>query len=79
MITLVNQLAVSVVVTVDSVGIGDHTSPRCPVDIDDLTDNYSIQTWRLSFKGLVFWKTHTVYQSRKIVLRDTPGLSVEGE
>ena len=45
MITLVNQLAVSVVVTVDSVGIGDHTSPRCPVDVDDLTDSYSIHTW----------------------------------
>ena len=46
MITLVNQLAVSVVVVVDSVGIGDHTSPRCPVDVDDLTDSYSVQTWR---------------------------------
>ena len=64
MITLVNQLAVSVVVTVDSVGIDDHTSPRCPVDVDDLTDNYSVQTWRFVVQGFG-------------ILEDTHGLSVE--
>src|SRR5271155_4867884 len=41
MITLFNKLAISVVVTVDLVGIGDHTSPRCPVDSVGIGDHTS--------------------------------------